>query len=71
VSRGLAGGQLVQSYNPEENSKNKTYASDYRHAYQDDFDVEFRFFPVRLLGYVKQASRRLKEVPYAHSKPRF
>jgi hypothetical protein len=49
----LAGRQLVKSDNPEEDPEHEPYAPDNGYAYQDDFDVEFRLLPVRLLGYVK------------------
>jgi hypothetical protein len=49
----LASRQLVQSDYPEEDSEHEPYAPDNSYAYQDNLDVEFRFLPVRLLGYVK------------------
>jgi len=65
----LAGRQLVKSDNPEEDPEHEPNAPDNGYAYQDNLDVEFRLLPVRLLGYVKQASRRLKECSNAHDKP--
>jgi hypothetical protein len=49
----LASRQLVKSDDPEEDSEHEPYAPDNGYAYQDDFDVEFCFLPVWLLGHVK------------------